>query len=663
MSDKTTLKFLLFIVFLVILYLIVNRKKQIKEGFNANLKLPTNITNRIIDNLLEILTADSGVTIKATARKEEGPGSCSKNDFETQMNAAKDDMITRLTSGGIWLKGSKDVHKGRLQEYALTGTTPISQLKSMIQYISRNLYNSDYQLKIINDSEPSDSKGDRNKKIEIDDHPLLSPSRKTGNCKGYSWISSINVGGIDCENDGELVTTLTALAQAAEAAAEAAAAATALNNKKKQIKIYLDFLDNNGITLTEKNVNTIINQGVTVNDPLQQNLYTAMKDYYTRTITRHHIDKDGATIDSCESPKIGRNSLSEEECKKFREVNVGVPGAPDKEYDGYSMSTGTHINRFKDAHNYIAIYSKEQNTFGLAKGCQYRATGSTSTVRGIYYTPEVSEQATKSYIHLLCKGNTNDIEDAVQALLLRKESQTIASRFIDVLNTGGILEDIETKIVKDENLKGKFSVKAAIQNIVKELKELNIISILPAENNKNCTDFNKYSLNKEECEKYSQNNKAGTTVTADNGIELNLSKGTDPQNPYFDEIDTPHYPGGCSIRVTDRYAGIKFSTTPLTDTSNISKQYSVCKNANIAKLNTYLTELSSLSTLNGGKYKLEYEMLDALIKLLEGTGIQTSEIERHSKTIQDFIKTNTDEKLKEFEEKEHNTMMKSHGFF
>jgi len=56
-------------------------------------------------------------------------------------------------------------------------------------------------------------------------------------------------------------------------------------------------------------------------------------------------------------------------------------------------------------------------------------------------------------------------------------------------------------------------------------------------------------------------------------------------------------------------------------------------------------------------------MLDALIKLLEGTGIQTSEIERHSKTIQDFIKTNTDEKLKEFEEKEHNTMMKSHGFF
>jgi DNA polymerase-1 len=35
----------------------------------------------------------------------------------------------------------------------------------------------------------------------------------------------------------------------------------------------------------------------------------------------------------------------------------------------------------------------------------------------------------------------------------------------------------------------------------------------------------------------------------------------------------------------------------------------------------------------------------------------------NSKIIQAFIKTNTDEKLKEFEEKEHNTMMKSHGFF
>jgi len=268
--DKTTLKILLFIVFLVILYLIVNRKKQIKEGFQVDV-------NTLTEDEYILHIFKTQFFPYASNPWEDGP--------LLPINGVR---FQEKTKGSNGLNCS-----GKIKVTGITNA-------------KNNLYNS---LKTKIDKINSSEEGKMSERIEqvikgdvydigstgggdIISQTLEEPysdykyaSRKTSyRCEAATKIYSINYNGQTHNSYATLIAAIknehtTKIKPGQKTQSEDDLKLLTTAKKKEVIKSYLNILESNNITLTQKDENIIIDPGVTGAEALQQKLYTAMKDY------------------------------------------------------------------------------------------------------------------------------------------------------------------------------------------------------------------------------------------------------------------------------------------------------------------------------------------------------------------------------------------------
>jgi len=268
--DKTTLKILLFIVFLVILYLIVNRKKQIKEGFQVDVNTLTE--DEYILHIFKTqffpyasnpwedgpLLPINGVRFQEKTKGSNGLN-CSGKIKVTGITNAKNNLYNSLKTKIDKINSSEEgkmserieqVIKGDVYDIGSTGGGDI---------ISQTL------------EEP------------YSDYKYAS-RKKSYRCEAATKIYSINYNGQTHNSYATLIAAIknehtTKIKPGQKTQSEDDLKLLTTAKKKEVIKSYLNILESNNITLPEKNVDIIINLGVISADSLQQTLYTAMKNY------------------------------------------------------------------------------------------------------------------------------------------------------------------------------------------------------------------------------------------------------------------------------------------------------------------------------------------------------------------------------------------------
>mgnify|MGYP006076059955 CR=1 FL=1 len=715
--DKTTLKILLFIVFLVILYLMVNRKTQIKEGFFFTLSEDQAKAKWMLEEVTKIIlkegigktgVMDVGIVlIDGYQKQENSTNYCLRGSvYEKKRGELKAELLKNLR---------ENISKITLKKKTSGEMRTTAEMKAeIISKLSTSYSNPRTPSSIINSTTLPEARGRDDDNV---DTPYHYGNTKSGRSScdiyvtiagfiyknktqtpvvidGQAYIHNV-LAGIDnddaffklIENNfvyadtdtfrelGNIKTTLDA---------EKAAAVTTLNNKKKEvIQSYLDLLVDNGIVIAYKIVGDIIDTPdfSNINDTLEQNLYTAMKDYYNSVISTHPLTTD-ININSCTD--VGKKDLSLEDCQAFRrlyvptreessETNFGTYPGISKMTTGVNKVNKNTIFRFTKEKDYV--YSPDGWDW-LSKGCQYRHEKDNHEYNGLYYSKNAAIEnadhiSKRPNLTLLCKEkeeeykpSINPIEDAVTALLNRKKAISIGKQYLNIFKK--IIEGYD--FGDDEKI---------FDQIIEELKtyhKINKEDMAKSDDTEfiypNCEAAGKVSLNYGECSNFRKEYVSHTTTAKDNGYGSML---TDNTNKHFKEdneymrlgVDNGNWmPKGCSYRAGGGDKGIHYSDNDPDYSHKNTSDSALAKYSHISKFDLFcndydINKLKNLSTQITNNNNLKNILTSILALLNTITPLNDVEINVEINNLQSYVDIHLENEKEKLTRKERITLENS----
>jgi hypothetical protein len=334
MSDKIkTIPILLFIVVLVILYLIVNRKTQVREGFDAEEQEKANFLYQEVKNTLFNSTDVSGYTFKNGYRKPSNSGRRCYTDREgyTEKKTEMETIIkTRLQALDDELKN--DIAK-----------TFVEEKNRLIKAISSKIYkdgNNTVENIISTTSFPSNRGTDTLPDSATTPWYKGTVSTSRLNCEVFTAIKDITYNDKLCNDDNEFFNAIDrawdtstegikfkegveeAVKEAAEAklkavevVAKRSKGATEAKNAlvKSKIEAYINFLKENDFFGSVVIDNIMNNSPPAKLSTLETDLFDKMFDYYKKNITNKAYNIET----SCSTPSINYNKTR---CKEIGNI-------------------------------------------------------------------------------------------------------------------------------------------------------------------------------------------------------------------------------------------------------------------------------------------------------------------------------------------------------
>jgi hypothetical protein len=369
MSDKINkkiFKVLLFIVFLVILYLMVNRKNQVREGFTVNSYNEGELLMKIFEKILE----DGGLTIGSISARAPGKASlCLRSTKREEANtSARTGLQTNLSS--IELTEN------------ITIFDNFDEMKTKIKkYVSNELYftNKSSDHKIINVFSENESR-------EFKHGEPYHMGTEYSSCVGYAAIMEINWEGNEYTSDDILFTALKAAV--------------------KRLQYLQNQLARSDLTDIGFDIDNIIENNINLSGP-QERIFTAMREFYKSDIPIPTPLEYQGYINKVANGCANDSYLTEEECQRLGDlVNSQDPGIlgieiQDKTNVKKAITKGTH-DRWKNGETMVV---KSDNDY-YPRGCSIRDD---SNYGGLYYSnTEIDSEKAKNYLdslHLVCGPN------------------------------------------------------------------------------------------------------------------------------------------------------------------------------------------------------------------------------------------------------------------
>jgi hypothetical protein len=457
------------------------------------------------------------------------------------------------------------------------------------------------------------------------------------------------------------------------------------SQRREMIQNHLNNLNNNGFTLED--IDTIIGGTTSESDINISNVYSAMELYYKEDNGDYYysIDNNIKKIDTdnthtkCED--AGYTSLDYDECSKFRSryVSNTKTSQGDQTFGNLITNNVEAAGHFKEVNNYMRIGTDGEDW--IPEGCSYRSHEGNGWKYhfGLHYSTHEPSTLEAKGMRLICKKPNlyDSMIDKIEILLSDKESQTIANA--KAIAIGKQYINIFKKIIEGYDLGDDENI---FDEIIKELESYHKIDkedMANLDDTKfiypNCEAKNMISLNKKECSNFRKEYVSDTTMpkeTKHGSMLTDNRKGNFKQeNGYMRLGDSAGnwMPKGCSYRAGGGDKGIHYSDNDPDYNHKNTSDRALAKYDHISKFDLFckidintLTTLSSLIT-EPNNFNLR-DILDSILKLLNTENPLTDdEINVEITNLQHYIDTHIDNEKEKLTSEEHNTMMKSQGFF